>query len=360
MKALFLTVDDETRASSRTRVYQFLPYLKQYGIDHDIVAWNGKAIRPRFRHSKNLLLKLYDLIMSEIVNYFVMTAKIIRALLTIKEYDVVFVQKITLWRLLFLLRALKIKYAYDIDDAIYTAHSAELAKIKQHIRVNAVIEYMKSAKHMIVELPSTEEVARQYCNNVTTILGPIDINRYHPSDKSRHETVTIGWIGSHGNTFYLFEIQDVLEKLCGKYDTIQVKLIGTKGFRSKEHKIKLVEWSLHTELHELASFDIGIMPLTDDEWSRGKGNYKQLQYMALGIPSVVSPVGVNKTLLQEGVNGYLAKTKQEWEEKLSKLIENKQLREEMGRRSRDLVTKNYSLEASVPKFVEAITQTYNA
>ena len=354
MKVLFLTVDDETRASSRTRVYQFLPYLKQYGIEHDIVAWNGKAIRPRFKN------RIYDLIISEVVNYFVMTSKIIRALLTIKKYDVVFVQKITLWRLLFLLRALKIKYVYDIDDAIYTAHSAELARIKQNIRVNTAIEYMKSAKHMIVELPSTEEVAKQYCENVTTILGPIDINRYHPSDKSRHDHVTIGWIGSHGNTFYLFEIQDVLEKLCRKYDNIQIKLIGTRGFNSKEHKIKLVEWSLHTELHELASFDIGIMPLTDDEWSRGKGNYKQLQYMALGIPSVVSPVGVNTTLLQEGVNGSLAKTDQEWEEKLSKLIENKQLREEMGRRSRDMVAKNYSLEASVPKFVEAITQTYNA
>jgi len=303
---------------------------------------------------------LYDLVMSEIVNYFVMTAKIIRALLMIKKYDIVFVQKITLWRLLFLLRALKIKYVYDIDDAIYTAHSAELARIKQNIRVNTAIEYMKTAKHMIVELPSTEEVAKQYCNNVTTILGPIDINRYHPSDKSRHEMVTVGWIGSHGNTFYLFEIQDVLEKLCRKHNNLQVKLIGTRGFHSNEYKIKLVEWSLHTELQELASFDIGIMPLTDDEWSRGKGNYKQLQYMALGIPSVVSPVGVNTTLLQEGVNGSLAKTNQEWEEKLSKLIENKQLREELGRRSRDMVAKNYSLEASVPKFVEAITQTYNA
>lgn len=360
MKVLFLTVDDETRASSRTRVYQFLPYLKRYGIEHDIVAWNGKAIRPRFKHKINLLLKLYDLIMSEIVNYFAMAAKILRALLTIKKYDVVFVQKITLWRLLFILRALKVKYVYDIDDAIYTAHSAELAKIKQNIRVNVAIEFMKSAKHMIVELPSTEEVAKQYCDNVTTILGPVDIKRYQPSDKSGHEHVTIGWIGSHGNTFYLFNIQDVLENLCGKYENVQVKLIGTRGFRSKEHKIKLIEWSLNTELHELASFDIGIMPLTDDEWSRGKGNYKQLQYMALGIPSVVSPVGVNTTLLQDGVNGFLAKTKKEWEEKLSRLIENEQLRKEMGHRSRELVAENYSLEASIPKFVEAITQTYNA
>jgi len=359
MKVLFLTVDDETRASSRTRVYQFLPYLKQYGIEHEVVAWNGKAIRP-FKPANTLLKFIYNLVFCEIVNYFIMTAKITWALLRIKSYDVVFVQKITLYRLLYLLRWLKVKYLYDIDDAIYTKHSSELTKIKHGYRINATIAYMKSARHMIVELPSTEEVARQYCENVTVILGPIDIERYHPSDKSQHKHVTIGWIGSHGNTFYLFEIREVLEKLCKKYANVQVKLIGTRGFHSSEHSIKLVEWSLDTELHELSTFDIGIMPLTDDEWSRGKGNYKQLQYMALGIPSVVSPVGVNTTLLVEGVNGYPAKTKQEWEEKLSKLIENKALREEMGKRSRDLVTKNYSLEASVPKFVEAITQTYNA
>ncbi|MFH1710129.1 MAG: glycosyltransferase family 4 protein [bacterium] len=351
MKVLFLTVDDETRASSRTRAYQFLPYLKQYGIEYDAVAWNGKVFRPRDR--------LLRFLFGEVLNYFVMTTRIIRALIMIKTYDVVFVQKITLMRLLYWLRLWKVKYVYDIDDAIYTAHSAELAKIKQNIRVNTTIEYMKTAKHMIVELPSTEKVARQHCANVTTILGPMDIKRYSPSDKSRHESVTIGWIGSHGNTYYLFEIQNVLEGLCRKYDNVQVKLIGTKGFRSGENKIKLVEWSLDTELKELSSFDIGIMPLTDDEWSRGKGNYKQLQYMALGIPSVVSPVGINTTLLQEGVNGYLARTKQEWEEKLSKLIENRDLREEMGRRSRDMVANNYSLEASVPKFVEAIKSTYN-
>ena len=223
MKVLFLTVDDETRASSRTRVYQFLPYLKHHGIEYDIVAWNGKI------RSNNFFIR-------EIVNYFYMTAKIIRALVNIRRYDVVFVQKITLYRLLFLLKFLKIKYVYDIDDAIYTKHSAELSKIKQHYRVNAAIQFMKSAKHMIVELPSTEEVARQNCDNVTVILGPIDIKRYQTSDKSQHKHVTIGWIGSHGNTYYLFVIQDVLEKLCKKYPNVQVKLIGTKGFHTNEHR----------------------------------------------------------------------------------------------------------------------------
>jgi glycosyltransferase involved in cell wall biosynthesis len=352
MKVLFLTVDDETRASSRTRVYQFLPYLKDNGIEYDIVAWNGKAFRP-----KNPVLKL---LIGEILNYFVMTAKITWALLNIKRYDVVFVQKITLMRLLWLLQALKVKYVYDIDDAIYTLHSAELAKAKRPVRVNAAIEYMKSAKHMIVELQSTEEVARQNCANVTTILGPIDTNRYHPSSKEGRNTVTIGWIGSLSNTFYLFDIQHSLENLCGKYPNLRVNLIGTRGFVTTEKNISLIEWKLNTELHELAKFDIGIMPLTDDEWSRGKGSYKLLQYLALGIPAVASPVGINTTLLKDGETGFLAKTNKDWEEKLSLLIENAPLREQMGKKARELAVQNYSLDAASIKFVSAIKQAANA
>lgn len=359
MKVLFLTVDDETRASSRTRVYQFLPFLSNYGIEYDIVAWNGKAIRP-FKPAKNVLQVLYNVLFSEIINYFIMTAKISWALINIKRYDVVFVQKITLMRLLYLLRAIKIRYVYDIDDAIYTLHSAELAKSKDVVRVSSVIEFMKSARDMIVELPSTEEVARQNCKNVTTILGPVDTERYRPSDKSSHKKVTVGWIGSLGNTFYLFEIKDVLEKLCLKYPNVEVKLIGTRGFISDIPGIKLVNWSLATELAELGTFDIGIMPLTDDEWSRGKGNYKILQYGALGIPSVASPVGINTKLIKEGVNGYLPGNNREWEEKLSLLIENRTKREEMGAASRRMIEDNYSLKASVPKYVEAIKHAFNS
>lgn len=352
MKVLFLPVDDETRASSRTRVYQFLPYLKKYGIEYDVVAWNGKTFRPR-----NPLLKF---LLGELLNYFVMTARIIRALITIKAYDVVFVQKITLMRLLYWLRLLRVKYVYDIDDAIYTMHSAELARVKQSIRVSAAIEYMKTARHMIVELPSTEAVAKENCKHVTTILGPIDTNRYRPSSKKDRKAVTVGWIGSLSNTYYLFEIKEALENICRKYKNAEVKLIGTRGFASSEPKIKLVEWSLETELDELATFDIGIMPLTDDEWSRGKGSYKLLQYMALGIPSVASPVGINTTLLKDEAAGFLAKTNRDWEDKLSMLIENKKLRDEMGRKARDMAVKYYSLDAAVEKFVSAIKQAANA
>jgi len=360
MRILFLTVDDETRASSRTRVYQFLPHLKEAGIEYDIVPWNGKTKYPIFKDENSPAKKAINLITSEVINYFVMTARISWALFNIKRYDLVFVQKITLRRLLLILRALKVKYIYDIDDAIYTLHSSDLAKSNKATRVNQAIEFMKTARHMIVELPSTEEVARHHCKNVTTILGPIDVNRYRPSREKDPKRVTIGWIGSLGNTFYLFEIKDVLEKICRENKNAEVALIGTRGFETSEPNIKLVKWSLETELYDLKRFDIGIMPLTDDEWSRGKGSYKLLQYMALGIPSVASPVGINTSLIKDGINGYLAKTPDEWESKLSLLINNDNLRKELGARAREMAVNNYSLEASVPKFVAAIRAAYNS
>lgn len=351
MKVLFLTVDDETRASSRTRVYQFLPYLKDYGIQYEVIAWNGKAIKPKYKYSSNIIGKLRDFILCELLNYFVSTFLIIWGLFRIRSFDAVFIQKITLWRLLFFVRLMKIKYVYDIDDAIYTQHSAELAK-NNNKTVKATLEFMKT-EQMIVELPATEEVAKKYCKHVSTILGPVDTNRYRPS-QIKDPLITIGWIGSHGNTYYLLEIQKALETVCKKYPNVQINLIGAKGLKSNETKIHLINWGLDTELHDLSYFDIGIMPLTDDEWSRGKGAYKLLQYMALGIPSVVSPVGVNKNVQKDGVTGYFAMTNDEYIEKLSRLIENEPLRAEMGRNARKAVLENWSLEASVPIFVAAI------
>ena len=111
---------------------------------------------------------------------------------------------------------------------------------------------------------------------------------------------------------------------------------------------------METEVADLQSFDIGIMPLPDNEWTRGKGGYKLLQYMAVGVPCVASPVGINKELIRDGENGFLATTEEEWYEKLSLLIDNPELRREMGRRGRAYVVRNHSFEAAAPKLISAL------
>jgi len=114
------------------------------------------------------------------------------------------------------------------------------------------------------------------------------------------------------------------------------------------------EWGLDAEVGDLQDFDIGIMPLPNDEWSRGEGGYKLLQYMAVGIPCVASPVGINSALIKEGVNGYLANSEDQWYQKLEVLIKNRTLRESMGASGRNIVEERYSLEVSAPKLIEFI------
>jgi len=115
-----------------------------------------------------------------------------------------------------------------------------------------------------------------------------------------------------------------------------------------------IKWSLDTELAEMSEFDIGIMPLPDDEWAKGKCGLKALQYMAMGIPCVASPVGVNTEIIQDGVNGFLAKDEKEWIEKLSLLIKNSELRQRLGKAGRKTVEERYSVKVWAPRYVEII------
>jgi len=118
-----------------------------------------------------------------------------------------------------------------------------------------------------------------------------------------------------------------------------------------------VKWDQKTEPEELRTYDIGIMPLPDDPWTRGKGGYKLLQYMAVGIPSVCSPVGTNTEIIREGINGFTADTEQAWIEKLSLLIENRYMRIEMGKRGREIAVSEYSFHHYAPILIGAIRNT---
>jgi len=135
-----------------------------------------------------------------------------------------------------------------------------------------------------------------------------------------------------------------------------IELIGAANLTVKGANIRIKEWTLDTEVKNLQNFDVGIMPLLDNEWSRGKGGYKLLQYMAVGIPCVASPVGVNAKLIREGINGYLANSEDEWYKKLEVLIKNETLRESMGKNGRKIAETQYSFEVSVPKLIKLIKE----
>jgi glycosyltransferase involved in cell wall biosynthesis len=151
---------------------------------------------------------------------------------------------------------------------------------------------------------------------------------------------------------YLFEIQEALSKLFQKYPVI-LRCIGTPSdFVMNGINIENVRWDESTEVNDLLTFDIGIMPLFDDLFSRGKCGLKLIQYMACGIPSVASPVGANKDIIQNGVNGFLASNADEWINKLALLIEDQRLREKIGKEGRMTVIKRYTFQITAPKLLE--------
>lgn len=334
MKILFLTIGDETVPSSRTRVYQYLPHLKEAGIECKVLNC-GSTVR----------------------NIYALTRLVISAY----AYDIVFIQKvllpITYQRILKLVNR---NIVFDFDDAIYTheAFFPDNEKKKLEVNLCRLKSILQISRMVTIENEETSAFASPYCKNILKITGPIDTDRYFPKRTALppKTKISIGWIGSHSTTPYVEKILPCLIKLTQKHSNIELKLVGATVFDTNNAHVTFSEWKLSTEVAELADFDIGIMPLPDNEWTRGKGGYKLLQYMAMGISTVASPVGINCRLVKEGVNGFFANTADEWMDKLSRLIVDKDLREQMGNKGRIIAEQEYSFHHYAPVLIEGLSK----
>ena len=186
--------------------------------------------------------------------------------------------------------------------------------------------------------------------NVEVIPTAIDQERYrlkaYPVQQGK---VTLGWIGDHGSIHYLEKMRPLFERVGERYPHVELKIVCDTFFDCDRMKVIKKAWSSEEEVADLQGFDIGLMPLVDDPWSWGKCGLKIIQYQGVGVPVVCTPVGINKDLVEDGINGYWAMTQEEWEKKLSLLIEDSQLRERMGREGRKRVLENYTYQASAPR-----------
>ena len=177
----------------------------------------------------------------------------------------------------------------------------------------------------------------------------IDLERY-PRPVAREDSAKplIGWIGSPASQRYFDAIAAPVSRLLST-GTVRCRLIGATKSAAFDDRVELVSWSEASEVHEISRLDIGVMPLPDDSWARGKCAYKLIQYMACGLPVVASPVGMNRDVVKHGVNGFLATTATEWEEALSLLASDAELRHRMGQAGRRLVEQQYCLQVTGPR-----------
>ncbi len=352
MKVLFIVPYPSEGPSNRYRVEQYLPYLSSQGIE--------TTIRPFTRPTQfyRLLYQPGHMLRKGI--YFLYSA--FSRLLELGQalrHDLVFVHREAFpfgppfleW----IFNRLQRPLVFDFDDAIYLSNVSKanrwLGFLKMPTKTAHIIQY---SAEVIAGNDYLRDYALRYNPSVTVIPTPIDTNLYQVRDYNltKGSTVTIGWMGSHSTVGHLHLLADVFRRLARQYQII-IKVIGGE-YQLSEVNVVSQWWSLDREVADLQSFDIGVMPLVDNEWTRGKCGFKLLQYMGVGVPAVCSPVGVNCEMVQDGVNGYLAATDEEWVAKLSRLIEDANLRREIGRRGRATVEEQYSVKVNAPRLVEVL------
>lgn len=250
---------------------------------------------------------------------------------------------------------LKSKIIFDFDDAIWLTdqvgetwwqkivrNRSKTAKIcKWSYKISCGNDYLAS-------------YARQFNANVVINPTTIDTESLHSPflySSTNKKGITIGWTGSHSTIKYLELIAPALKIIEQKYPSIHFLFIADKEPMLDLKNSEFKKWKKETEIEDLLQIDIGIMPLPDDEWTKGKCGFKALQYMALGKPSVVSPVGVNTKIIQSGINGSFASNQQEWIDCLSELMDNERLRTSFGTNARKMVEQHYSVLSNTFNFL---------
>jgi glycosyltransferase involved in cell wall biosynthesis len=209
---------------------------------------------------------------------------------------------------------------------------------------------MKQANHVITCTPYLDKFVRKLNAHTTDISSTINTEVYIPkTDYSIKEKFTIGWSGSHSTSKYLHLLDDVFRQLSKEFD-FKLLVIGDVSFSLPGVEVEVLPWIEETEVAMISRFDIGLYPLPDEEWVLGKSGLKALQYMALGIPTIATAIGTIFRIINDGQNGFLVNTDEEWQVQIRKLRNNQLLREEMGRQGAMTVNAEYSVEANKKKY----------
>lgn len=355
MKILFIVPYPTEGPSNRFRVEQYLPYLKENKIAY--------SVRPFF--SSNLYKILYkkgDFFRKFFFFIFFSFRRVCDVVFSF-NFDIVFIHREAFVFGYFIEWCFKLlgkKIIYDFDDALFLPNVSDTNRFIKIFKDTAKIkEIIKISDHVIAGNSFLMEYALNFNKNVSIIPTPIDTQVYRPLlPRKMNSDIVVGWIGSATTLKYLDIFPGILKDIFKKYKNIKFKVIGGYWNKIESSQIVCAEWHLDSEIADLQLFDIGIMPLTDDDWSRGKCAFKIIEYMAVGIPVVASAIGMNNEVIQDGVNGFLAHNEKEWVDKLSLLIENPLLRQKTGSTGRNTVEEKYSVSLNAAKLLAIINKVY--
>jgi glycosyltransferase involved in cell wall biosynthesis len=346
MNVVLLSRYGRLGSSSRLRFYQYINYLETRGIvvttapllDDSYVAnlYAGRSTSP-----------------AKIAWYY---GRSIAWLLKSGNYDLVWIEKEVFPFLPALaekiLCLLKKPYIVDYDDAVFHAYDMHHNRLIRLLLGSKIDNVLKNAALVTVGNDYlAERAAHAGAARIEFLPTVIDLERYTPANRSACDLFTIGWIGSPATCKYLRILEPVFRTFCAQ-NTVRLLFIGINdaGFNGVPAEFR--EWSEDTEANSIRECDVGIMPLVDEPWERGKCGYKLIQYMACGLPVIASPVGINRRIIDHGETGFLADDDSSWLSALTMLMNDYRKRITMGQAGRRKVEEQYCRQVTAPRLAD--------
>lgn len=349
-RVLFLVPYPLRRApSQRFRVELFLPVLEKAGITYRVQTFLDEVTWDVLYHHGSVFKKGWG-----VVKGFLRRLKAV--LFQVPHFDYVFIHReaAPLGPPLFewiIAKVWRKEIIYDFDDAIWIPNTSRENKLVGWFKAFWKIKYICSWAYKIVG--GNEYLcayARQFNRQVELIPTCVDVEQGHHKLKNQLAgKVVVGWTGSHSTMPFLESLLPVFQELAREQE-VEFVVISNKQPAFELPGLRYVPWRETTETDDLLQLHIGVMPLEADPWCEGKCGFKLIQYLSLGIPAVASPVGVNRQIIEEGVNGFLCTSAEEWKVALSSLIQKASQRQAMGAAGRQKIIERYSVQAHTGLF----------
>jgi glycosyltransferase involved in cell wall biosynthesis len=389
-RCLFITAGGPDLASSRCRVLQYLPLLerrlagdtappdREAGavgcelISCGATAWHRRLQRiaqssnmdrARERRGPGVIVRAarrggaaFCRAALEVAS----TLALHRALARVRQHDLVFLQKVVpprSWQRR-VREELGRPILFDFDDAIFLA-PCDRRGLRYRDRLESLL---RTCALVSTGSEFNRQYAQAFSRRVALLPTPVDVNRYRPALRRgvAAGAVTVGWIGSPATSRHLAWGAPALRRIAARCPQVRFHFVGARPLPGAEFRATYSPWGYETELQHLAGFHIGIMPLPPTDFVRGKAGYKLLQYMALGLPTVASPYGVNAEIIADGIDGLLAESIEQWETALDRLLADPPFAAALGAAAREKVVSHYSVEALFPRWRALLEEAANS
>jgi glycosyltransferase involved in cell wall biosynthesis len=334
------------------RMFQYLPFLKKDGweiIEQPLLSY--RYINYLFEDAP--------------VPYFEIVRNYIRRislLISKSGIDLIWLQQEAFpwfprWFEKMLLQS-KIPVVVDYDDAFFHRYDLHKSSIVRKLLGKKIDSVMNLSRVVIAGNEYLADRARMnFARQIEIFPTVVSLDRFFVGPDIKNEQFIIGWLGSPPTAKYLLSIHEELKNFCSDNQS-KLIVIGSKDFSLDGFPLEIRKWKDENEVNDVQGFDIGIMPLVDSPWERGKCGFKLIQYMACGKPVIASPVGVNVEIVQHGVNGFLANNSEDWMNYFNILKKDPDLRKKMGLAGRKLVEEKYSLQATGPRLAGLFKSVY--